>query len=307
MHLVSSETPFRLNESTADLSFHQVQTPAYPLFREPRYLLSLANTVVQVGREFDLDIIRAHYAIPHATAALLAKQVLHATECGPVPKVVTTLHGTDIALVGNDPSSSGIVAYSIESSDAVTAVSNSLRTATQRELGVHREIAVNYRIFSIAVSSAGWTCLIFGHRLAGRTAKVVAHVSNFRPVTRVDTVMAVFARIARKVPARLLMVGDGPELGTVYRLGRELGISNLVDAKGAQDAVIPLLSAADLFLLPSRAGEFRPRRARGDGLRGPGRRVGRRRPAGSDRERPVGLPPSRGRRRGDRRQRNAAC
>jgi N-acetyl-alpha-D-glucosaminyl L-malate synthase BshA len=256
VHLVSSDTPFRLNEFHADLSFHQVQTPAYPLFREPQYLLSLANTVVQVGREFNLDIIHAHYAIPHATAALLAKQVLHATACGPVPKVVTTLHGTDITLVGNDPSFSEIVAYSIESSDAVTAVSHSLRTATQTELGVRRAIAVIPNFLDCGVFRRLDVPHLRARFSQGGATKVIVHVSNLRPVKRIDTVMAVFARIAKEVPSRLLIVGDGPELGTVYRLGRELGISQLVDAMGAQDAVVPLLSAADLFLLPSAQESF---------------------------------------------------
>jgi N-acetyl-alpha-D-glucosaminyl L-malate synthase BshA len=256
VHLVSSDTPFRLNEFHAGLSFHQVQTPAYPLFREPQYLLSLANAVVQVGREFNLDIIHAHYAIPHATAALLAKQVLETTACGQVPKVVTTLHGTDITLVGNDPSYSEIVAYSIESSDAITAVSESLRTATQTELGVDREIAVIPNFLDCGI----FRRLDVPHLRArfsqdGRT-KVVTHVSNFRPVKRIDNVMRVFARVAQQVPSRLLLVGDGPELGTVYRLARELGVTQLIDAVGAQDGIIPLLSASDLFLLPSAQESF---------------------------------------------------
>jgi N-acetyl-alpha-D-glucosaminyl L-malate synthase BshA len=212
--------------------------------------------VVQVGREFNLDIIHAHYAIPHATAALLAKQVLHATECGPVPKVVTTLHGTDITLVGNDPSYSEIVAYSIESSDAVTAVSNSLRAATQLELGVTRDIAVIPNFLDCGVFRRLEVPQLRERFSQRGTAKVIAHVSNLRPVKRIDTVMHVFARIVKDVPSRLLIIGDGPELGTVYRLGRELGITHLVDAVGAQDAVIPLLSAADLFLLPSAQESF---------------------------------------------------
>src|SRR5919109_438201 len=122
VHLVSTEAPFRLGDFHAGLSFHQVQTPSYPLFREPQYVLSLANKVVQVAREFHLDIIHAHYAIPHATAALLSRQVLAASLSDHVPRVVTTLHGTDITLVGSDPSYSEIVAYSIEQSDGITAV-----------------------------------------------------------------------------------------------------------------------------------------------------------------------------------------
>jgi L-malate glycosyltransferase len=254
VHLVSSDTPFRLNEFHADLLFHQVHTPAYPLFREPQYVLSLANKLVQVARTFDLDVVHAHYAIPHATAAWLSKQVLHAS--GRSPRVVTTLHGTDITLVGNDPSFSEIVAFSIEQSDAVTAVSRSLATATLTELGVRRDIAVIPNFLD---------CDVFRrvdvphlrHRFSGpENAKVVIHVSNFRPVKRIDAVMDVFARISRKLPARLVLVGDGPELGTVYRLSRDLGVSELVTAVGAQEAVIPLLSAADLFLLPSAQESF---------------------------------------------------
>jgi N-acetyl-alpha-D-glucosaminyl L-malate synthase BshA len=254
VHLVSSDTPFRLNEFHADLSFHQVHTPAYPLFREPQYVLSLANKIVQVGREFALDILHAHYAIPHATAALLAKQVLQSS--GRAPKVVTTLHGTDITLVGNDPSYSEIVAFSIEQSDGVTAVSRSLELSTQRELGVHRDIAVIPNFLDCDVFRRVEVPQLRQRFSANGTAKVVIHVSNFRPVKRIDAVMRVFERISRQVPVRLLLVGDGPELGTAYRLGRELGVSQLVEAVGAQEAVIPLLSAADLFLLPSAQESF---------------------------------------------------
>src|SRR5690242_11140422 len=142
VHFISTETPFRLGEFQAGLSFHQVLTPTYPLFREPQYLLSLSNRIVQVAREFDLDIIHAHYAVPHATAAFLSRQVLAGAGGGKVPRVVTTLHGTDITLIGNDASYSQIVAFSIDQSDEVTAVSRSLRQTTRDELGVTRDIRV---------------------------------------------------------------------------------------------------------------------------------------------------------------------
>jgi N-acetyl-alpha-D-glucosaminyl L-malate synthase BshA len=254
VHLVSSDTPFRLNEFHPDLTFHQVQTPAYPLFREPQYVLSLANKLVQVGREFDLDILHAHYAIPHATAALLARQVLDST--GRPPRVVTTLHGTDITLVGNDPSFSEIVAYSIEQSDGATAVSRSLRDATKRELGVQRDITVIPNFLDCDVFRRVDVPQLRERFSAGGRAKVVIHVSNFRPVKRIDAVMQVFARIARQIPARLLLVGDGPESGKAHRLSRELGVTELVEAVGSQEAVIPLLSAADVFLLPSAQESF---------------------------------------------------
>ena len=254
VHLISSDTPFRLNEFRANLSFHQVHTPAYPLFREPQYVLSLANRIVQVAREFALDIVHAHYAIPHATAAILARQVLQASGRG--PRVITTLHGTDITLVGSDPSYSEIVAFSIEQSDGVTAVSDSLRQATHRELGVGRSIDVIPNFLDCGIFRRVERPELRRHFARGEDVALVVHVSNFRPVKRIDAVVEVFARIAARQPARLLLVGDGPELATAQRLARQLGVSALVDAVGAQDAVIPLLSVADVFLLPSAQESF---------------------------------------------------
>ena len=254
VHLVSSDTPFRLNEFHEGLAFHQVHTPAYPLFREPQYVISLANKLVQVARQFDLDIIHAHYAIPHATAALLAQQVL--ASGGQSPKVVTTLHGTDITLVGNDPSFSEIVAFSIGKSDGVTAVSRSLAASTRQELGIERPIAVIPNFLDCDIFQRVEVPQLRRRLAPDEATRVVIHVSNFRPVKRIDAVLEVFARIARKVPSRLVLVGDGPELGTAYRLGRQLGVSHQVEALGAQEAVIPLLSAADVFLLPSAQESF---------------------------------------------------
>ena len=255
VHFISTEMPFRLGEFQAGLAFHQVLTPTYPLFREPQYLLSLSNKIVQVAREFRLDVIHAHYAVPHATAAFLSRQVLGST--GSAPRVVTTLHGTDITLVGNDPSYSQIVAFSIEQSDRVTAVSESLRAATCAELGVTRDIAVipNFLDCSLHRRHAAPD---LRRRFSGDNPdiKIVTHVSNFRPVKRVEAVLAIFDRIRRAVPARLLLVGDGPELGTAYRVARELGISGLIDIVGAQEEVVPLLSVSDLFLLPSAQESF---------------------------------------------------
>jgi N-acetyl-alpha-D-glucosaminyl L-malate synthase BshA len=255
VHLVSTDPPFRLGDYQAGLVFHQVNTPSYPLFREPQYVLSLANKVVQVAREVDLEIIHAHYAIPHATAALLSRQVLEAGGHA-VPRVVTTLHGTDITLVGSDPSFSEIVAYSIESSDGVTAVSHSLRESTRRELGVRRSIEVIPNCLDCAVYHRRSVPGLRKRFAPDEATKLVIHISNFRPVKRIDAVMDVFARISRAIPARLLLVGDGPELGTAYRLGRELGIAPLVETLGAQEDVIPLLSVADVFLLPSAQESF---------------------------------------------------
>ena len=256
VHLFSADPPFRLGDYQVDLAFHQVHTPSYPLFREPQYLLSLANKVVQVARAFRLDIIHAHYAIPHATAALLARQVLEASGGAPAPRVVTTLHGTDITVVGNDPSYSEIVAFSIERADGATAVSESLRNATRTELNVKRDIAVIPNFLDCGTFRRVEVPELRRRLSRDGTSKVVIHLSNLRPVKRIEAVVEIFARIVRSVDARLLIVGDGPELGTVYRLGRELGVLERIEAVGAQEAVIPLLSAADVFLLPSAQESF---------------------------------------------------
>ena len=251
VHMISTDTPFRYSAFQPGLYFHRVHTPAYPLFREPQYVLSLATKIVHVAREFSLDIVHAHYAIPHATAAYLARQILDTT-CHETrgTKVVTTLHGTDITLVGSDRSYSETVAFSIENSDAVTAVSESLRDETYRTLEVKRDITVipnfldcdRYRRFPDPA---------LRKRLLKEDEKLVVHISNFRPVKRADAVVKIFAKIAAAVPSRLLLIGDGPDLESAVDLARSLGLSDRVDALGEQDQVIPLLSAADLFLLPS--------------------------------------------------------
>jgi L-malate glycosyltransferase len=257
VHFISTETPFRLGEFQAGLMFHRVLTPSYPLFREPQYVLSLANKIVEVARHFSLDVIHAHYAVPHATAAYLARQVLASTGKSAGPKVVTTLHGTDITLVGNDPSYSEIVAFSIEQSDHVTAVSASLRASTSTELGVRRDIEVIPNFLDCSVHRR---ILVPGlrDRFTGgdERVRIVTHVSNFRPVKRIDAVVAVFERIHRRVPSRLLLVGDGPDLPLALRLARDAGLSDHVHSVGAQEDVLPLLTVSDVFLLPSAQESF---------------------------------------------------
>jgi N-acetyl-alpha-D-glucosaminyl L-malate synthase BshA len=256
VHFISTETPFRLGEFQEGLSFHQVLTPTYPLFREPQYLLSLANRIVQVAREFNLDIIHAHYAVPHATAAFLSRQVLAGSINGMAPKVVTTLHGTDITLVGNDSSYSQIVAFSIQQSDSVTAVSASLRDSTYGTLGITRAIEVIPNFLDCTVHRRRPRAELHKRFAGDDRTKIVAHVSNFRPVKRVDAVIDIFDRIRQRVPARLLLVGDGPDLPLAYKKARELGILPLVHGVGAQEEVVPLLSVSDVFLLPSAQESF---------------------------------------------------
>jgi N-acetyl-alpha-D-glucosaminyl L-malate synthase BshA len=252
VHLLSSDTPFRLGEYQPGLTFHRVETPAYPLFREPQYVLSLANKIVQVSRHERLDVVHAHYAIPHATAAYLARQILAASCRERVPSVITTLHGTDITLLGSDPSYSETVAFCIDQSDGVTAVSASLKADTYRELAVKTDIRVIPNFLNCAVHFRVDAGPLKARVIGDPDAKVLIHISNFRPVKRVTCVIEIFERVRRSVPtAHLLMVGDGPDLDRAARLARELGLEQCVHFLGAQDQVQQLLSIADVFLLPS--------------------------------------------------------
>lgn len=257
VHLISTEPPFRLGDYEAGLAFHRVQTPTYPLFREPQYMLSLANKIVQLSREFALDIVHAHYAIPHATAAYLAKQILSQAPDVKVPKIITTLHGTDITLLGGDPSYSEAVAFSIEQSDGVTAVSESLKGETYASLPLRRDIRVIPNFLD---------CGVYKRReipdLRARLCppakydSLVIHLSNFRPVKRVEAAIDVFRRIRQRARAKLLLVGEGPELNRAVRMAHELNLGCDVEALGEQEHVIPLLSISDLFLLPSATESF---------------------------------------------------
>ena len=257
VRLISSDPPFRLGEFQAGLVFHEVKTPGYPLFREPQYLLSLANKLVEIAREFDLDIIHAHYAIPHAVAAYLARQILSASIVQKVPRIVTTLHGTDVTIIGSDESYSETAAFCIDQSDAVTAVSDSLRQDTYRQLRVRADIRVIPNFLDCQqhrrLPDEG---LGVRYRNGDDHTKLVVHVSNFRPVKRAEAVVRIFHRIRERVPARLLLIGDGPELPLARRAARELGMSADVDALGEQEQVVPILSVADLFLLPSSEESF---------------------------------------------------
>ena len=257
VRLISSEPPFRLGDFQAGLAFHAVQTPGYPLFREPQYLLSLANKIVEVSRECDLDIIHAHYAVPHATAAYLARQILTASGKHRVPRVITTLHGTDVTLTGSDPSYLETASFSIDQSDGVTAVSESLRQETFRQLPVTSDIRVipNFLDCSYHHRTVE-TALLERYRGDNPATKLVIHISNFRPVKRVEMVVDIFNQIREQMPAKLLLVGDGPDLPAACRRAREYGLSDDVLPLGEQEQVVPLLSIADVCLLPSKQESF---------------------------------------------------
>lgn len=249
-HVISSDRPFRLRGSDAGIRFHRVETPGYPLFREPQYLLALANRLVQVAHAYDLDIIHAHYAIPHAAAAYLARQILAASGTAQVPRIITTLHGTDVTILGADPSYRETVAFCIDQSDGVTAVSASLRDDTRRDMPVKSDIVVIPNFLDCSFVR-GEPDPLLRARLAAPEAKLVVHVSNLRPVKQVDAVVRVFAKIRERVPARLVIAGEGPELSRAEQLVRELKISRDVEMIGEAEDITALLSVADLFLLPS--------------------------------------------------------
>jgi L-malate glycosyltransferase len=262
VHLISSDLPFRWRSGIPDLSFERVETPTYPLFREPQYLLALTNTIVRVARRRRLDIVHAHYAVPHATAAYLADQILSgpgagSEQSGAPPRTVTTLHGTDITLVGSDPSYAQVVAFSIEQSHGVTAVSQSLKQDTARALGVQKDIRVIPNFLDCgSYRRKPEEALRRRFCLESAGEALVLHVSNFRAVKRVSVVFDVFKRMREHVRARLVMIGDGPDRADLERQVTEDGYGDVVDFVGEQPDLVPWLSSADLFLLPSSQESF---------------------------------------------------
>jgi L-malate glycosyltransferase len=254
VHFISYRQPFRLPSFLPGVYFHEVHVGQYPLFEYPPYDLALAVRMHEVVRQYGVELLHCHYAIPHATSAWIAREMLHKT--GEDVALVTTLHGTDITLVGSDHSYAETVAFSIDASDGVTAVSESLRQDTYRTLSVRNPIAVIPNFLDCDVYKRVEAGALRAHHCPPGCEKLVIHVSNFRPVKRVPVAVEVFARIAQRVPSRLLLVGDGPELGAALDKARELGIAKQVDALGEQDQIIPLLSIADLFLLPSAQESF---------------------------------------------------
>jgi L-malate glycosyltransferase len=254
VHVLSHERPFRWRAGVSNLSFLPVDMPAYPVFREPQYLLGSVNALVRLARERPLDIIHAHYAVPHATAAYLAREML-AAESSHAPRTVTTLHGTDVTLIASDDYYRPVVAYSIEQSDAATAVSSSLKADTLRTLSRQREI----RVIPNFVDCAEWRRRPDAElraSIAPHGGSVVMHASNFRPVKRVGAVLDVFLQLRKHVPATLVLVGDGPDRAAIERRVAEEGVADAVTFAGEQQDLVRWLSAADLFLLPSAQESF---------------------------------------------------
>ena len=258
IHFISYSQPIRLTEPHPRIHFHEVEVSQYPLFEYPPYDLALATRMAEVAEMYELDLLHVHYAIPHSVSAMLARQMLccdHVRMRRRLP-YVTTLHGTDITLIGMDRSYLPITRFSIEQSDAVTAISGYLKQATVESFAITRPIEVipnfvNCELYKrTAVAAEQRSCY------AQPDERVLVHLSNFRPVKRVTDVVEIFARIEKKIPARLLMIGDGPERRAAERLAVQRGIHNKIEFLGKQDQVQEKLAIADVMLLPSEMESF---------------------------------------------------
>jgi len=249
VHFISYSLPFRLRRYEKNLFFHEVEVSNYPLFKYPPYTLALASKMAEVTRMWSLDILHVHYAIPHAVSAILAKRIIK----GEKPKVVTTLHGTDITLVGADKEFFEITKFSIEESDGITCVSEFLKQRTVNEFGIKAHIEVVYnsvdtKRFKPKVSKR--------KKFAQDKEKVLMHISNFRPIKKTEDVIKVFNLVQKKTKSKLVMIGEGPDLPKVLDLTEKLKLKGKVIFLGSQECVESLLPEADLFLLPSRNESF---------------------------------------------------
>jgi N-acetyl-alpha-D-glucosaminyl L-malate synthase BshA len=257
VHFISYSQPFRLSGRDGGIFFHEVPVSSYPLFEFPPYDLALASRMAEVAEFYDLDLLHVHYAIPHSVSALLARQMLAAR--GRRLPFVTTLHGTDITLVGLDRSYLPITRYSIQESDGVTSISNYLREKTLEDFGVTRPIEVipnfvNCNGYEPIKDEAARAKARL--RLGAPGEAILMHLSNFRPVKRVVDVVKVFALVARELPAQLFLVGDGPDRSEAEWLAHDLHINDRVHFMGKQERVNELLPLADLLLMPSELESF---------------------------------------------------
>ena len=253
VHFISYSQPARLDFFNPNVFFHEVSIYKYPLFEYVPYETILASKIVDIVKQYKLQILHVHYAIPHASAALMAKNIL--VEQGINIPIVTTLHGTDITLVGKDPTYEPVVSYSINHSDAVTAVSESLKQDTIKNFHIQRPIHVvpNFIDFSRFTKQKKEH---FKMAIAPNNEKILVHTSNFRKVKRVEDVVKVFALLADKIPSKLLLIGDGPERMNIELMAREMGVCDRITFLGKQDQIEEILSVCDLFLLTSETESF---------------------------------------------------
>ncbi len=251
IHFISYAMPMRLDAALANIQFHEVEVTSYPLFHHPPYTLALATKMAEVAEAYQLDLLHCHYAIPHSVSAFLAKSMLKPRRL----PVVTTLHGTDITLVGADRSYLPITRFSIDQSDGVTAVSSFLKDATIKVIGATTNIEVIYNFVNCDKYRAARDSELRSH-FAPEGEKILIHVSNFRAVKRPADVVDIFARVRKEIPSILLMVGDGPERSNAEWAAHNHGIEHSVHFLGKQDNIEKLISIADLLLLPSDTESF---------------------------------------------------
>ena len=251
VHFITYAMPFRLSSFVRNVFYHEVEVPTYPLFEHAPYGLALTVAMHNTAERYNLDLIHAHYAVPHAASAYMAKQMTGGDLC-----VVTTLHGTDITLVGQDPSYQSITAFSIQKSDGLTAVSEYLRRETVEHFDVLPERIEVIPNFVDLNDYRRDVHPCHRARLSETGEKIIMHISNFRPVKRVDDAVRTFARINRQVKSRLVLIGDGPERGRVQQTAEEEGVASRVLFLGKQESVAEILACADLFLLPSATESF---------------------------------------------------
>jgi len=253
VHFISYNQPARLDFFSENVFYHEVNIAKYPLFEYAPYETALAGKMVDIVQSAHLDVLHVHYAIPHASAALVAKQIL--AQQGITIPVVTTLHGTDITLVGREMTYEHVVSWSINQSDAVTAVSEDLRKQTYEHFKINRDIDVipNFIDFGRFNKKPREH---FKQMIAPNGEKIIIHTSNFRKVKRIEDVIAVFASIIKEIPAKLLLIGDGPERSHIEKVSREFNTCDWVTFLGKQEAIEEILSIGDLFILPSESESF---------------------------------------------------
>ena len=253
IHFITYQQPVRLSGFHANVFYHEVRVPTYPLFDFPPYETALASMMVDVVNNHDIDLLHVHYAIPHASAAYMAKQIL--AKQGKHLPVITTLHGTDITLVGKDKTYSPVVTFSMEESDVLTAVSENLKEETYKNFAIQKPIEVIHNFVDIARFNKK-PVAAFKTLLAPNGEKIIVHASNFRKLKRVKDVVDIFLLINQEIPSKLLLIGDGPERMELETFTRSCGFNNEIKFLGKQEQIEDILPIADLFLLPSEYESF---------------------------------------------------
>ena len=256
IHFITYAPPIRLSGYHANIHYHEVEVTAYPLFEYPPYDLALATRMAEVADFYELDLLHVHYAIPHSVSAMLARQMLAAAAKPRKLPFVTTLHGTDITLVGQDRSYLPITRYSIEQSDGVTAISEYLRERTLKEFEIENEIQTIYNFVNCDLYMRKPEAAQQRLKYAPDGERILVHLSNFRPVKRVTDTIEIFDRVRKKIPSKLLLIGDGPDRSRAEWLASEKGLQHNVLFLGKQDEVHEKLPLADIMLMPSQLESF---------------------------------------------------